>query len=50
MIEPGQPCVMISGVASACPERTCRKWMFAPSICVVNWGISLSSASCARQS
>ena len=31
-IEPGQPCVMISGVASGSGDRMCAKWMFAPSI------------------
>ena len=35
-IEPGQPWVMISGSASGSGERTCRKWMFCPSISVVN--------------
>ena len=30
MIEPGQPCVMTSGSASACGERMCRKWMPEP--------------------
>ena len=49
-IEPGQPCVMISGVAPGSGERTCAKCTFAPSIVVVNCGQSLSRASAARQS
>ena len=35
-IEPGQPCVITSGSASACGERTCTKWMPSPSISVRN--------------
>jgi hypothetical protein len=34
----GQPWVRINGMASGSGERTCRKWMFCPSIVVVNWG------------
>ena len=29
-IEPGHPCVMISGVASGSGERMCAKWMSRP--------------------
>ena len=36
--EPGHPWVRISGKASATFERTCRKWMVAPSMVVVNCG------------
>ncbi len=50
MIEPGQPCVMMSGRASACWERTCRKWMLRPSIGVRNCGSAFSRVSVARQS
>jgi hypothetical protein len=50
MIEPGQPCVMISGSASACGDRTWMKWMSSPSISVVNCGNAFSLASHARQS
>jgi hypothetical protein len=49
-IDPGQPWVMISGVASGSGERTWAKWMLAPSIVVVNCGHSFSRASAARQS
>jgi len=49
-IEPGQPCVTTSGNASACGDRTWRKWMRWSSIVVVNCGNELSSASCLRQS
>jgi len=37
-IEPGQPWVRIRGRASGWGERTCRKWMVAPST-VVNCGV-----------
>ncbi len=50
MIEPGQPCVMMSGRASVCWERTCRKWMPSPSIGVRNCGSAFSRVSVARQS
>ncbi len=50
MTEPGQPCVMISGNASSCWERTWMKWMSSPSISVVNWGKAFSFASALRQS
>ncbi len=36
--EPGQPCVRMSGSAPGSADLTCRKWMFWPSIVVVNWG------------
>ncbi len=49
-LELGQPCVMMSGVASGLGERTCRKWMVWPSMVVVNCGNAFSLASCARQS
>lgn len=35
-IDPGQPCVMISGMAPASAERMCRKWIRCPSIVVMN--------------
>src|SRR4029450_4355929 len=50
MIEPGQPCVMMSGRASACGERTCRKWMPSPSITVRTCGSVFILVSVARQS
>jgi hypothetical protein len=50
MTEPGHPCVMISGSASSCWERTWMKWMFTPSISVVNCGSAFSLASHLRQS
>jgi len=34
--DPGQPCVMMHGVAPSTGERTCRKWMSTPSIVVMN--------------
>ena len=49
-IEPGQPWVTITGSASGSGERAWRKWMFWPSILVVNWGNRFSRASHARQS
>jgi hypothetical protein len=49
-IEPGQPCVMITGRAFACSERTWMKWTSTPSISVVNCGSALSFASHFRQS
>ena len=45
MTEPGQPCVMISGMASSCLERTWMKWISTPSISVVNCGSAFSLAS-----
>ena len=50
MIEPGQPCVTISGSASSCWERMCRKWKSSPSISVMKFGSALSLASHGRQS
>src|SRR6478752_6280984 len=44
-IEPGQPCVMITGKAFSCSERTWMKWMSTPSISVLNCGNALSLAS-----
>lgn len=49
-MEPGQPCVMIRGVASGSGERMCARWMSAPSIVVMNWGHWFRRASAARQS
>ena len=50
MIDPGQPCVTISGSASSCCERTWMKWMSTPSISVRNCGSAFSFASHGRQS
>ena len=50
MIEPGQPCVMISGIAAACGDLTWMKWMSTPSISVLNCGSAFSLASHSRQS
>ena len=50
MTEPGQPCVMISGNASACSDFTWMKWMSSPSISVLNCGSAFSFASHAAQS
>ncbi len=50
MIEPGQPCVTMSGSASSCGERTCTKWMSSPSISVRKFGRSFSLASHLLQS
>ena len=50
MIEPGQPCVMISGSASSCRERTWMKWMSSPSISVTKFGSAFSFFSHVRQS
>ena len=50
MIEPGQPCVTMSGSASSCWERTWMKWMSSPSISVMKCGRALSFASHVRQS
>ncbi len=44
MIEPGQPCVTISGSAFWCGDRTWMKWMSSPSISVVNCGSAFSVA------
>jgi hypothetical protein len=50
MTEPGQPCVMISGSAFSCRDRTWMKWISTPSISVVNCGSAFSFASARRQS
>ena len=50
MIEPGHPCVTISGSASSCWERTWMKWMSSPSISVMKCGRAFSFASHLRQS
>ena len=50
MTEPGQPWVMISGIAFSCGERTWMKWMSTPSISVMNFGTAFSRASHLRQS
>ena len=44
-IEPGQPCVMISGSAFSCGDLTWMKWMSRPSISVMNCGSAFSLAS-----
>src|SRR2546427_148028 len=41
-IEPGHPCVMITGNAFGCFERTWMKCMSTPSIWVMNCGRALS--------
>ena len=45
MIEPGQPCVMISGNASGCGDLAWMKWMSRPSISVRNCGNAFSLVS-----
>ena len=50
MIEPGHPCLTMSGNASSCCERTWMKWMSSPSISVMNCGRAFSFASHLRQS
>ena len=50
MIEPGQPCVTMSGSASSCRERTWMKWMSSPSISVRKFGRLFSLASHRLQS
>ncbi len=50
MIEPGQPCVTITGRAPSCSERTWMKWMSTPSISVMKCGSACSRASTLRQS
>ena len=49
-IEPGQPCVTISGSASGSGERTWSECTRAPSISVRKWSNTLSRASARRQS
>lgn len=50
MIEPGQPCVTMSGRAPSCFDRTWMKWMSSPSISVMKFGSAFSLASTLRQS
>ena len=50
MIDPGHPCVTMTGSAPSCFERTWMKWMSTPSISVVNCGRAWSLASTERQS
>ena len=50
MTEPGQPCVMISGIAFLCRDFTWMKWTSIPSISVLNCGVAFSFASHLRQS
>jgi hypothetical protein len=50
MTEPGQPCVMISGIAFSFGDVTWMKWMSTPSMPVLNWGNALSLVSQLRQS
>jgi hypothetical protein len=50
MTEPGQPCVMISGNASSCGDRTWMKWMSSPSISVMKFGTAFSLATNRRKS
>src|SRR4029453_14283592 len=50
MIEPGHPCVTITGSAFGCFERTWMKWMSRPSISVPKCGRAFSLASHLRQS
>ena len=49
-MEPGQPCVMMTGSAFSCFERTWMKWMSRPSISVMKFGTALRRASALRQS
>ncbi len=48
MIEPGQPCVTMTGSAFGGFERTWMKGMSNPSIVVMNWGKASSRASSVR--
>ena len=50
MIEPGQPCVIISGSAFSCGDFTWMKWTSTASISVLNIGSAFSVSSHARQS
>ena len=50
MTEPGHPCVMMTGSAFSCCERTWMKWMSSPSISVMKCGRAASLASHRRQS
>ena len=49
-IEPGQPCVMSSGMAPGCRDLIWANWMSRPSIRVTNCGRAFSFASALRQS
>ena len=49
-IEPGQPCVSISGIALGLLDLTWMKWMSSPSISVRNWGKRFRPDSKRRQS
>ena len=49
-VEPGHPCVTISGNASSCSERTWMKWMSTPSISVTKCGRAANRSSNLRQS
>jgi hypothetical protein len=49
-VEPGHPCVTISGNAFSCSERTWMKWMSTPSISVTKCGSAAKRFSKARQS
>jgi hypothetical protein len=50
MTEPGQPCVMISGIAFSCGDFDVDEVDLHPSISVVNCGSAFSRASHLRQS
>ena len=50
IVEPGHPCVTISGSALSCSERTWMKWMSTPSISVTKCGRAANRPSNARQS
>jgi hypothetical protein len=50
MMEPGQPCVMISGSALSWRDVTWMKWTSTPSISVLNCGSAFSLFSQVRQS
>jgi hypothetical protein len=50
MIEPGHPCMTMTGNAPSCSERTWMKRMSTPSIWVTNSGKACSFASTWRQS
>ena len=49
-IDPGQPCVMISGSALSWGDLTWMKWMSRPSISVRNCGSAFSLVSTRRKS
>ena len=50
IVEPGHPCVTMSGNASSCSERTWMKWMSTPSISVMKCGSAAKRCSNVRQS